>query len=268
MGAKSDQIGIISQEEIATLVTAVCATSWQVSQMGNKIKPIRVARGLTQEQLGDLVNTSKTQISRLENGSRKLSQEWLSRLAAVLDCTVGDVIGEPGWTTQRASARLADPQQAITFAPPAAGRGTVVRVQGDEFAVIPVYDVDASAGPGAIVGRETASRSILFRLDWLRSVTGADLNRLAVLGVDGDSMEPTLRPGDTVLVDTGVQRPRDDGIYVVRFDGTLLVKRLRIDPARRLVTILSDNPAYPPIDAVAPNEITIAGRVIWIGRRV
>ena len=43
-----------------------------------------------------------------------------------------------------------------------------------------------------------------------------NLNKLAVISVDGDSMEPTLRTGDTMLVDFRQNQPGDkDGIYVV-----------------------------------------------------
>jgi phage repressor protein C with HTH and peptisase S24 domain len=44
-------------------------------------------------------------------------------------------------------------------------------------------------------------------VDWLRQVSRSSFNDLAVLTVDGDSMEPTLRQGDSVLVDMGQRRP-------------------------------------------------------------
>lgn len=149
--------------------------------------------------------------------------------------------------------------------------GTVqkaVTVMNSDTVEIPVYDVALSAGGGSVIQDENIKYYLTFRLDWLRSVTPAPLEMLAILTVDGDSMEPTLSPGDSVLVDLTQTTPRRDGIYALRYDGAALVKRIQIDPVRRLATIISDNPAYPPIAKTNPNDIQVFGRVIWLGRRV
>lgn len=52
--------------------------------MKNAIRKLRDDRNLTQEELADLVGTSFQQISRLENGNRKLSQEWMHRIGRAL----------------------------------------------------------------------------------------------------------------------------------------------------------------------------------------
>lgn len=62
--------------------------------MANNLRYYREKIGLKQEQLGDLVNTSNVQISRLENGERKLSLEWLERLAPHLNCSPSDLIDD------------------------------------------------------------------------------------------------------------------------------------------------------------------------------
>jgi phage repressor protein C with HTH and peptisase S24 domain len=65
----------------------------------------------------------------------------------------------------------------------------------------------------------------------------------------------------------GADRLRD-GIYVLRVDGALLVKRLLIHPIGRRVTIQSDNPAYADLPDCALDEIDCVGRVIWTGRKL
>jgi hypothetical protein len=62
------------------------------------------------------------------------------------------------------------------------------------------------------------------------------------LYVRGESMEPTLRSGELILVDTKATQPRE-GIHVLRLDDALLVKRLHILPGRRL-KVVSDNPIW------------------------
>jgi phage repressor protein C with HTH and peptisase S24 domain len=82
-------------------------------------------------------------------------------------------------------------------------------------------------------------------------------------------MLPTLGEGDDILVDRGDAAERlRDGIYVVRFDEALLVKRLALNPATRRISIRSDNPAYPAWEDCDPADIVVIGRVIWAGRRL
>ncbi len=99
-------------------------------------------------------------------------------------------------------------------------------------------------------------------------VTAAPADELAVIAVHGDSMYPTLADGDTILVDLTQRRPSGDGIYIIRFGEFVLVKRLHLDPVRREVTISCDNANYPPLAPVDPADIDVAGRVIWVGRRL
>jgi phage repressor protein C with HTH and peptisase S24 domain len=78
-------------------------------------------------------------------------------------------------------------------------------------------------------------------------------------------MEPTLRDGDEILVDRTLRALRD-GIHVVRLGDSLLVKR--IDVSRPgLVVLISDNPAYPPVECGA-RDVEVIGRVVWKGGRI
>ena len=146
----------------------------------------------------------------------------------------------------------------------------LVNMAGDSYALLPVYDAAASAGPGLEIDRASVIYRIAFREDWIRNVTRAPLEQLGVITVDGDSMEPTLRTGDTVLVDFGQNQPGDkDGIYVIRTGNGLQVKRLQVELGRAArLTVLSDNPAYQPQRNLSPEDIQVIGRVIWLGRQV
>lgn len=131
------------------------------------------------------------------------------------------------------------------------------------------HPVSVSAGPGAIVTEELGKAYFGFDERWLKRLTSTPSERLSIVRVEGDSMAPTLGHADDILVDLGdgVERLRD-GIYVLRVDDALLVKRLALHPMRRRVTVQSDNPAYPDWPDCALGEINCIGRVIWSGRRV
>lgn len=129
--------------------------------------------------------------------------------------------------------------------------------------------VRASAGPGAIPYEEAGKPYFAFDERWLKALTASPAGRLSIIRVEGDSMAPTLNAGDDILVDLGdsLQRLRD-GIYVLRADDALVVKRLALHPVGRRVTVQSDNPAYPDWPDCGIDEITCIGRVIWAGRRI
>lgn len=134
----------------------------------------------------------------------------------------------------------------------------------DGWADIPRLSLDASAGPGALSGEEAAIGAIRFHAGWLRR-QGLDPARLSTIAVAGDSMEPTLRDGDEILVDCG-QNALRDGVLVVRLDQVLYVKRIALGRPGS-VTLVSDNPAYRPIE-VGPGEVEVIGRVVWKGGRI
>ena len=133
---------------------------------------------------------------------------------------------------------------------------------------VPQYDLGASAGPGALPGDEQARSHLAFDAKWLRRLAG-DPRQLSMIRVEGDSMLPTLSDGAEILVDRsdGAGRLRD-GIYVLRMEGALIVKRLALNPAARRIAVRSDNPSYPSWNDCNPADIDVIGRVIWVGRRV
>lgn len=145
--------------------------------------------------------------------------------------------------------------------------GGPANVVWDGLVEIPVLDVEASAGFGAVAGSEAAHTRFGFDERWLRSLTSAKSASLSIVRVMGDSMEPTLSDGDEVLVDASDHASRlRDGIYVLRADDALVVKRVAIKPGGRQITIASDNPAYPTWNDMNRSEVHVVGRVIWFGR--
>lgn len=134
---------------------------------------------------------------------------------------------------------------------------------------VPLLDIGASAGAGAVAGDEQARAHVAFDPAWLRAVASGGPDGLSIIRVDGDSMLPALAHGDEILVDRcdGRQRLRD-GIYVLRLDGALMVKRLAFNPVNKSVTISSDNDAYPSWPDCDPEKVELVGRAVWVGRRL
>lgn len=173
---------------------------------------------------------------------------------------------------RRVLARHFDvPEHVLGGPPQRAGRAVVSStgetVASDDYLLIPCLNVGASAGPGSLPeAEEHAESALAFQSGWIRRMSSGDPQALSVIRVEGDSMLPTLADGDPILVDTadGVDRLRD-GIYVLRVDEALMVKRLTRNPTTRGIAIHSDNPAYPSWDDCKLGDIDIIGRVIWVG---
>lgn len=110
-------------------------------------------------------------------------------------------------------------------------RGYVMSEQsnglGDEMALLPLWDVRASAGPGERPVYEVVKGYMAYPAASMRRELGARPGNAGVMTVTGDSMEPTLRAGDRVVVAYHNGDPiYDRAIYVVSLDGIgVLVKR-------------------------------------------
>ncbi|MGL4754285.1 MAG: LexA family transcriptional regulator [Aeromonadaceae bacterium] len=136
----------------------------------------------------------------------------------------------------------------------------------DEFTTIPAYHVEASAGHGSQITDEPLAEPMAFRTDWLRR-EGFDPAKMAVIRAKGDSMEPTINDGDVILVRLKNGEAPRDGLYVLRLDGGLFVKRLQFDLGG--VRIISDNPLYKSRDLSKAElaELDLVGRVVWAGKK-
>lgn len=139
----------------------------------------------------------------------------------------------------------------------------------DGFILVPRYDVAASMGNGAVIHSEQVVDHLAFRAEWVRTELGTNPNNLVLISAIGDSMEPTLRAGDLLLIDRSGAGVKQDAIYAFATNGELRVKRmqLKIDGS---VVVKSDNPQYDA-EVLAADDVAalrIVGRVVWSGRRM
>ncbi len=136
------------------------------------------------------------------------------------------------------------------------------------FTLVPRLDIQASAGPGALAHDEQAIDYLAFQESWLRS-RKINPSCARVLTAKGDSMEPTIRNGDVLLVDTSINYIQDNTIYVIVYGDILLVKRVH-SRLNGTLQLISDNPLYPPEEVTAGEieQLHVAGRVMWFGRSI
>lgn len=137
---------------------------------------------------------------------------------------------------------------------------------GGDAAMVAVrrIDAEAHAGAGGLVeddrngGEERIDPRVVARL-------GVSPAALTMITAHGDSMEPLIHDGDALFVDMADRRLSSrPGIFVIRLDDALLVKRVaRIGLE---VQVTSDNPAAPLIAPVRADRVAVIGRVVRLAR--
>lgn len=164
-------------------------------------------------------------------------------------------------TSAENAARIA---RALGFADAEGDLTVTTNAPGD---MVDIYNVEASAGYGALVGHEMVVDRLSFPPGYLSKITRSHPKNLAIIWVKGKSMEPTLSDDDIVMVDLSKTDLSYDGLFVVRDGGdSLLVKRISRGSKRGTVLLVSDNPQYPNQER-AFEDVEVVGKVIWKGVR-
>jgi phage repressor protein C with HTH and peptisase S24 domain len=112
---------------------------------------------------------------------------------------------------------------------------------------------------------------LAFSADWLKDQFPDSYDHLLLAQVPDESMEPTLKCRDLILVDT---QDRDfetinHGIFLLQLDSRILVKRLQYI-ANKTLRLLSDNSRYESfsIDYKSKSSgLSVMGRVVWSGHK-
>ena len=139
----------------------------------------------------------------------------------------------------------------------------------EEFVFVPRYNLQASAGYGATTDDEKPVFSMAFRRYWIVNYLRADPHDLSVISVKGDSMEGVLNDRDVILINRS-DTQATGGLFVLRIDGDLVVKRVQRLPGA-ILKVTSANEAYEPFTVDInnpPSDFSVVGRVVWFGRQV
>lgn len=135
---------------------------------------------------------------------------------------------------------------------------------------IPVYgDVTASMGYGVSVYEEAQTGTYSISNKLAKDI-GIDLSKSEMIFASGDSMEPTIIGGDSLLIDKSKTEVYDGRIYCVRIDGQLYAKRLQKLPPQKIKVISDNKDKYDAFYIDFTRDIdfdfAILGEVKWWGR--
>lgn len=197
------------------------------------INQARIRKGLTMREVAEQIGVSEGTVSRWESGAiGNMRRDNIVGLSKVLDISP---IALMGWDGELKPVDL-----SASVKIPVVGKipaGTPVEAIED---VIDYIDIPE---------------------DWIKG----DAEYIG-LEVKGDSMYPVLLDGDRVVI--RVQPTAETGdicaCYVNGYDATL--KRISLTSSS--ITLKPENPSYPPKTYTHPGEVTIAGKVVEVRRRL
>ncbi len=148
------------------------------------------------------------------------------------------------------------------------GRGhTFANISGGNdspFVSIPKVRARLSAGGGSFETGSEIKGYYSFQKDWLGMKGNS--NKMVLMDIFGNSMEPELKDGDTVLIDESQKDVLAGAVYAVGVDDTIMVKRIEKHPNK--LVLLSDNNTYSPIylQGDEGQSARIIGKVVWVCR--
>lgn len=137
---------------------------------------------------------------------------------------------------------------------------------GETFTYVPKVQARLCAGGGSFEVDDGVKGYHSFRQAWLAGKGSAD--KMVLLDVFGNSMEPELKDGDTVLIDQSRTDIIAGAVYAVGIDDTIMVKRIEKHPNN--LVLLSDNTRYAPIslEREEMDSVRVLGKVIWACREL
>lgn len=216
------------------------------------IKP----QGLAETDWAEGAGLNRGFFGNLKTKAKNPRRDSIRKLLAHIGKSEADLDANPP-AAKKAGARLPVP---VDNHPPTPGGP-------DDVVEITALDLSISMGPGTLIEEFIEAEPIKMGLGLIQSITRTPSDRLRLVRGVGDSMEPTLRSGDRVMVDINEHAlARINGIYWIDHLGTHGIKRLRAS-GRGKVMVMSDNPLVPAFEVDA-QDLRIEGRVIWFAREL
>jgi phage repressor protein C with HTH and peptisase S24 domain len=233
----------------------------------SRLALFRSSLGQNQRDFADSLGVSKGTVAFIESGERLPSRAFLLRISDRYGVNAdwllnghGEMLRPPGSGFEGRSVRIEVPDLDMP------GHGDI-RIQEKDYTWVRRANLSISAGNGIVPLPPEEEDGIVLPNAWLQKfAVNPDLCRFFT--VRGDSMAPTIPDGALILIHLLEKTVEKEGVYAFVLDDHLFIKRLvpAGQDARmqvRAISIVSDNPTYPPKILVGNdiNGLRIVGRV-------
>lgn len=199
-------------------------------------------KSMTQAELSKKINWASSRISELLTDKRDIPVDKIKPIASLFNINTNELLD------YNSGERRQIPNLSNTFNP--------------QNVSIDILDATPCCGNGIEAFQENVIGQWSMPLfDFKTISTTSNPDNVKMLRVKGDSMAPTIKDADWVLVDTSFRSPDSDGIYLLKISTGLAIKRLQGSVGNNII-IISDNPKYPPVTA-ASGDVQICGKIIY-----
>lgn len=249
-----------------------------------RIKEIIDQKGLTYEAAAKAAGLERSYFRKLfERGGNSPRGDTLQKIAAGLGVGVAELlpVEKPRRATKPRIVSSFDPDAHDHDSPNETPMtmGSETGLQGVPADASAQIDVTGGMGGGglSIVSEGVPGRhGMTFAAEHVRDywrlppailiALGLAAQDVAIIPVQGDSMQPTLDEGDVVFIDTRHRWPSPPGLYAVLDEiGGVVVKRLEVSSKpgaeQQLVSVMSDNPRHATKEWNS-EDLFIVGRVL------
>lgn len=232
-----------------------------MNTIGRRIALKREQAGLNQSELARRLKLTPQSVQKWEADLSVPRGRRLDEIAAALSTTTVYLVAG-------IEDAVAPPQPNAEGLEPIAVWDDSTPLDDDEVSVPFLKEVELAAGGGRTSIQESTTRRLRFGRYSLKN-QGVDPDAARCVCVSGNSMEPVLRNGSTVAIDTSSTRIIDGDMYAISHGGQLRVKQLYRMPGGGLRIRSFNRDEHPDeeysIDQIRSQEIEILGRVFWSG---
>ncbi len=204
---------------------------------------IRVAQALgvkTQQELAQILGVNRSAVTQAKQRD-SVPDKWLHKLSLEYGLL-------PQWL-------------ATGKGPASAGEH---KAPQSDYIEVPKVCARLCAGGGSFEVDGHVEEYYAFNRPWLQRKGSPEA--MVLMDVFGNSMEPEIKEGDTVLVDQRQQAVIAGGVYAVGVEDTVMVKRIEKLP--NALVLRSDNTDYAPVILQGDElqNVRVIGKVVWLCR--
>ena len=183
------------------------------------IERIRKAKGLSREYMAQKLNVTLSAYGKMERGETAITLDRLYELAEIFGL---------------------DAEAILSYGKSKSGNVTYV-------------PIEAQAGLLSGLPQESLDKAAIYNLPF---ISGTDLY---MIHTEGDSMLPTINPGDLIVMEQvkELSSLKFGKVYVLQCTDGLIIKRLYSSKKENNLTVKSDNTIYEPYDILTTDIISI-----------
>lgn len=206
----------------------------------NNLKKLRKEKGLLQDDVAKALGLTRPAYSHYETGRRVPDAAMLEKLADLFGVTTDDILGRNSQPVGKTIEEIPE-------------------IQPDDEALIPLV-ASLRCGPGTAGEPFTFIKPIPIPASYIRR-WGENLKALVAVG---ESMSPTIIPGDTLVCRPG-EEWESGNIVSANVDDCDMIKRI-YRTADGGIDLRSDNPTFEPLhfttEDLRNDRVHVLGRIL------